>query len=143
MAFGGFWPFSNSDTSPQIISLPGYHLQFITLDWSAGGHLPDFKPENARVLVDTLYELDFAFPDKEEFYQADLTEDASSSDESGKQSEEVAKSYFSPLGERWAAKGQAFILLNRNIYILDRHYGELHAGSRGSKGHNSLSFFVN
>jgi hypothetical protein len=121
--FKNVWPlgvsglFSNSDTSPQIISLPGYHLQFITLDWSAGGHLPDFKPENARVLVDTLSELDLAFPENEESYQADLTEDASSSDESGKQSEEVAKSYFSPLGERWAAKGQVFILLNGNIYV--------------------------
>jgi len=58
-----------------IISLPGYHLHFITLDRSAGGHLLDFKLENASVLVDSLSRLDLALPESEEFYQADLTED--------------------------------------------------------------------
>lgn len=57
------------------VNVPGYHLHFITLDRSAGGHLLDFKLENASVLVDSLSELDLALPDSEEFYQADLTED--------------------------------------------------------------------
>jgi acetolactate decarboxylase len=67
--------FPDSDTSPQIISLPGYHLHFITLDRSASDHLPDFNLENASVLVDGLSEFEMALPDNEEFYQADLTED--------------------------------------------------------------------
>ena len=57
------------------VNVPGYHLHFITLDRSAGGHLLDFKLENASVKVDSLSEFDLALPDSEEFYQADLTED--------------------------------------------------------------------
>ena len=57
------------------VNVPGYHLHFITLDRSAGGHLLDCNLENPSVSVDSLSELDLALPDSEEFYQADLTED--------------------------------------------------------------------
>lgn len=57
------------------VNVPGYHLHFITRDRSAGGHLLDFKLENASVLVDSLSRLDLALPESEEFYQADLKED--------------------------------------------------------------------
>jgi acetolactate decarboxylase len=57
------------------VNVPGYHLHFITLDRSAGGHLLDFKLENASVKVDSLSEFEMALPDSVEFYQADLTED--------------------------------------------------------------------
>jgi len=58
----------------QGVNVPGYNLHFITLDRSAGGHLLDFNLENARVLVDSISELDLALPENEEFYQADLSE---------------------------------------------------------------------
>jgi acetolactate decarboxylase len=57
------------------VNVPGYHLHFITLDRSAGGHLLDFNLENASVKVDSLSGFEMALPDNEEFYQADLTED--------------------------------------------------------------------
>ncbi len=57
------------------VNVPGYHLHFITLDRSAGGHLLDLNLENASVRVDSLSEFQMALPDNEEFYQADLTED--------------------------------------------------------------------
>lgn len=57
------------------VNVPGYHLHFITLDRSAGGHLLDFKLENASVSVDSLYEFEMELPDSEEFYQANLTQD--------------------------------------------------------------------
>ena len=57
------------------VNVPGYHLHFITLDRSAGGHLLDFNLENASVKVDSLSGLEMALPENEEFYQADLAED--------------------------------------------------------------------
>jgi len=57
------------------VNVPGYHLHFITLDRSAGGHLLDFNLENASVKVDSLSEFKMALPENEEFYQADLAED--------------------------------------------------------------------
>ena len=57
------------------VNVPGYHLHFITLDRSAGGHLLDFNLENASIKVDSLSELEMALPENEEFYQADLAED--------------------------------------------------------------------
>ena len=57
------------------VNVPGYHLHFITLDRSAGGHLLDFNLENASIKVDSLSEFEMALPGSEEFYQADLAED--------------------------------------------------------------------
>jgi len=59
----------------QGVNVPGYHLHFITLDRSAGGHLLDFNLENVSVEIDSFSELDLSLPENEEFYQADLTKD--------------------------------------------------------------------
>jgi acetolactate decarboxylase len=58
----------------QGVNVPGYHLHFITLDRSAGGHLLDFSLKNASVSIDSLSSLNLALPENEEFYQADLSE---------------------------------------------------------------------
>lgn len=57
------------------VNVPGYHLHFITLDRSAGGHLLGFNLKNASIKVDSLSEFEMELPESEEFYQADLTED--------------------------------------------------------------------
>jgi acetolactate decarboxylase len=57
------------------VNVPGYHMHFITADRSRGGHLLDFRLENASLLVDNLSEFEMDLPNNEEFYQTDLSGD--------------------------------------------------------------------
>lgn len=56
------------------VNVPGYHMHFITANRSAGGHLLDFRLENASVKVDELSEFEMVLPNTEEFYKADLSD---------------------------------------------------------------------
>ena len=55
------------------LSVPGYHMHFITSDRSSGGHLLDLGLKNASIKIDDLTELEMILPNNDEFYQADLT----------------------------------------------------------------------
>ena len=55
------------------VNVPGYHMHFITANRSAGGHLLDFRLENASIKVDDLSEFEMVLPNMEEFYKADLS----------------------------------------------------------------------
>ena len=57
------------------ISVPGYHLHFITTDRKAGGHVLDFKVEKAILEVDDTSEFDLILPSDRAFYDADLAPD--------------------------------------------------------------------
>ena len=61
------------------VNVPGYHLHFLTANRSAGGHLLDFKLENASIKVDDLNEFEMVLPSNEEFNKADLSGDQQAS----------------------------------------------------------------
>jgi acetolactate decarboxylase len=55
------------------VNVPGYHMHFLTANCSAGGHLLDFKLNNANIKVENLYEFELALPDNDEFNKANLS----------------------------------------------------------------------
>lgn len=57
------------------VSVPGYHLHFITTDRKAGGHVLDFRVDKAVLEVDDTSEFDLILPSDRAFYDADLTPD--------------------------------------------------------------------
>ena len=67
----GFWcpPFVKG------ISVPGYHLHFISADGKAGGHVLDFSVGNATAEFDDTRELFLILPDDNDFDKVDLEKD--------------------------------------------------------------------
>ena len=61
------------------VNVPGYHMHFLAANRSAGGHLLDFKLENASIKVDDLNEFEMVLPNNEEFNKADLSGDQQAS----------------------------------------------------------------
>jgi acetolactate decarboxylase len=57
------------------INVPGYHLHFLTSDRKAGGHVLDFRIEQALLEIDDTGEFMLILPTDKAFYGADLTPD--------------------------------------------------------------------
>jgi len=57
------------------INVPGYHLHFITDDRKAGGHLLACKTTDVRVGIDYTANLYMVLPEKNAFFNLDLTKD--------------------------------------------------------------------
>lgn len=67
----GFW-------SPQYfsaITIPGYHLHFISADRTKGGHLLDLVTERISVQINEISDVHLAIPENAAFLEADLTGD--------------------------------------------------------------------
>lgn len=54
------------------VNVAGYHLHFITEDRRAGGHVLDFRMEEARIEISQMTEFDLQLPQNAEFLQKDL-----------------------------------------------------------------------
>lgn len=67
----GFW----APKYVSSISVPGYHLHFISSDRSLGGHVFDVTAERAEVSVHVESDLHIAIPESSEFLEADLAGD--------------------------------------------------------------------
>ena len=59
------------------ISVPGYHMHYLSQDRTQGGHLLDVHAEKARVQVQELEDFHLALPENEGFLGANLTRDTS------------------------------------------------------------------
>ena len=59
------------------ISVPGYHIHYLSRDRTQGGHLLEIQVRNARVQVQELDEFHLALPENEGFLRADLSRDTS------------------------------------------------------------------
>jgi acetolactate decarboxylase len=59
------------------ISVPGYHVHYLSRDRTQGGHLLEIQIRNARVQVQELEEFHLALPENEGFLSADLSRDTS------------------------------------------------------------------
>jgi len=58
------------------VNMPGYHLHFLTKNRDAGGHVLEFKVQQAVVTVDYTSGFLMILPDEEsDFYRMDLTQD--------------------------------------------------------------------
>lgn len=57
------------------ISVPGYHLHFLTQDKTAGGHVLDFTVNQAMVKIDYLSNFSMQLPENATFYHLDLSKD--------------------------------------------------------------------
>ncbi|MFO7981820.1 MAG: acetolactate decarboxylase [Desulfuromonadales bacterium] len=57
------------------INVPGYHLHFLTRERTAGGHVLDFKVDEAQLSIDTLQRFVLHLPDSREFGTADLSKE--------------------------------------------------------------------
>ncbi|MFA5317057.1 MAG: acetolactate decarboxylase [Dehalococcoidales bacterium] len=58
------------------VNVPGYHLHFLTGDRDAGGHVLEFKVQQAVVSVDYTPDFLMILPDEEsDFYKIDLSQD--------------------------------------------------------------------
>ena len=67
----GFW-------LPQFTSqlnVPGFHLHFINTDRTAGGHVLECRPKNARVAIARMTTLNLRIPANQEFHQSKLGAD--------------------------------------------------------------------
>lgn len=60
------------------INVPAYHFHFISRDRKAGGHLLECLTEDVRAEVDAIPEFHMTLPHGDEFYRAQLREDAQS-----------------------------------------------------------------
>jgi acetolactate decarboxylase len=60
------------------ISVPGYHIHYLSRDRTQGGHLLEIRVKSARVQVQELEEFHLALPENEGFLKADLSRDTSS-----------------------------------------------------------------
>lgn len=56
----------------ESINLPGYHLHFLSDDFTAGGHLLEVTIENAVASVDTVKELQLTIPSNDNFLKTDF-----------------------------------------------------------------------
>ena len=58
------------------VNMPGYHLHFLTESRDAGGHVLDFRVQQAVVTIDYTSDFLMILPDEEsDFYRIDLTQD--------------------------------------------------------------------
>lgn len=69
----GFW----SPDYAKSVSIPGYHLHFISADRQHGGHVLDLSAEDLQVEINDVNEVHLAIPETAEFLAADLTGDHS------------------------------------------------------------------
>ncbi|WPT18013.1 Alpha-acetolactate decarboxylase [Picochlorum sp. SENEW3] len=60
----GFW---SPGFLGHALSVPGYHLHFMTADYSKGGHVLDLKMDEGSVYIQTLHTLVQEFPTTSEF----------------------------------------------------------------------------
>ena len=67
----GFW----SPAYASRLTVPGYHLHFLTLDRNAGGHVLDCRGRNLRAEMQHEADLRLALPESPAFLRADLTRD--------------------------------------------------------------------
>lgn len=61
----------------QGVNVPGYHVHFLTLDRTAGGHVLDFRMQEATVEIDITSDLHMEVPACGDFLDADLGKDQS------------------------------------------------------------------
>ncbi len=59
------------------ISVPGYHIHYLSDDRTQGGHLLELKTGQVRLRVQELEDFHIALPENEEFLKADLSRDTS------------------------------------------------------------------
>jgi len=64
----GFWCPEYSDG----INLPGYHLHFISDDFTMGGHLLECSMKAGTILIDTTTEYHMLLPENEHFAQTNF-----------------------------------------------------------------------
>lgn len=67
----GFW----SPVYARTLTVPGYHLHFLTDDRRAGGHLLDCAGDDLRVQIQHEADVRVALPENREFLDADLSRD--------------------------------------------------------------------
>ena len=58
-------------------NLPGWHLHFLTLDRTAGGHVLELVTEKVRFAIDYTFAIYVSLPKGGAFYEADLASDKS------------------------------------------------------------------
>jgi acetolactate decarboxylase len=61
----------------QGLNVPGYHVHFLNLDRTAGGHVLDFRMTDATVEIDVTSELHMEVPECGDFLDANLDKDHS------------------------------------------------------------------
>jgi acetolactate decarboxylase len=59
------------------VTVPGYHIHFLSDNRLQGGHLLQIRTERVRMRVQELDDFHLALPENEEFLKADLTQDTS------------------------------------------------------------------
>jgi acetolactate decarboxylase len=69
----GFWAPSYS----RSINIAGWHLHFMTVDHTGGGHLLDCEGTRLRIQIQDLDDMRIAMPETAAFLQADLSQDPS------------------------------------------------------------------
>jgi acetolactate decarboxylase len=69
----GFWTPEYAKT----LNVPGYHLHFLSDDWTQGGHLLECSGSNLHLQIQRAGDLHIALPETESFLKADLTRDPS------------------------------------------------------------------
>jgi acetolactate decarboxylase len=67
----GFW----SPSYARTLTVPGYHLHFLTDDRRAGGHVLECSGDDLRVQIQHEAEMRVALPENREFLEADLSRD--------------------------------------------------------------------
>ena len=60
------------------VSVPGYHIHYLSDDRTQGGHLLEIETGRVRLRVQELEDFHIALPENEEFLKADLSRDTSS-----------------------------------------------------------------
>ena len=68
----GFW----SPAYTARLTVPGYHLHFLSRDRTAGGHLLDCRGRDLEVQMQHEADLRLALPESPAFLRADLTQDS-------------------------------------------------------------------
>jgi acetolactate decarboxylase len=67
----GFW----TPEYAKALSVPGYHLHFISADRQSGGHLLQCRGSNLRLQIQREGDYRVALPETEDFLKADLRRD--------------------------------------------------------------------
>ena len=66
-----------SPTFSAAVSVPGYHIHYLSDDRTQGGHLLQLQTGPVRLRVQELEDFHIALPENEEFLTADLSRDTS------------------------------------------------------------------
>jgi acetolactate decarboxylase len=67
-----------SPTFSGAVSVPGYHIHYLSDDRTQGGHLLEIETGRVRLRVQEVEDFHIALPENEEFLKADLSRDTSS-----------------------------------------------------------------